>query len=367
MTERSSPSPHSAAQAEGSALPAVLMAMAGRGAGGAESVFCRLAGALAGRGVAVSALVRPQQAIQGSLGAAGVPHETAPFHLRFDLTTPRRLRRLLASQRPDIVLAFMQRAAAAIPPGPYCLLGRLGGPYPLRRFRHCDSLIVPAPRLHDHVVAAGWAAARVHLLPNFLADRYDEVLPPTVQARPESGSVLLGLGRLHAVKGFDLLLQALTRLPGAQLWLAGAGPAEAALKRLAGSLNLADRVRFLGWQTDPLPLLRQADLLVVPSRREPFGNVVLEGWMAGCPVLASDADGPAWLIEREVSGELVPRGDSAALATAIARLLAEPERRRALARGGRKAYLEGFTEARGVQAYLDLFQRLRAGPKQSAG
>jgi len=64
------------------------------------------------------------------------------------------------------------------------------------------------------------------------------------------------------------------------------------LQHLAGSLGIADRVRFLGWQDDPLSPMQLVDLLVVPSRREPLDNVIVEAWMAGYPVFATTADGP---------------------------------------------------------------------------
>jgi len=342
------------------------MTMAGQAGGGAESYFGRLAAALKRRGLTVSAVVRPHPPLLGALSSAGIQPETAPFGGRLDFKTRGLLKRSLATHKPDIVLAFMQRAAAFTPKGPYRLVGRLGGPYPLGRFRHCDHLIAPTPGLVEHIVQAGWPREKATLLPNFLADRAQERRPPPPLPRPDQGALLLGLGRFHQVKGFDVLLQALAAVPNATLWLAGSGPEEVALRHLAGALNLTARIRFLGWQDDPLPLLRMADLLVVPSREEPLGNVVLEGWMAGCPVLASATAGPSWLIEEEVSGALVRPGNPALLAQAIRRLLAEPALRQRIAEGGRNAFLDRFEEVRGVEAYLTFFRQLRRPAEQQA-
>ncbi len=339
----------------------VMMTMAGRGGGGAESFFARLAAALTRRKIAVSAVVRPHPQLLAGLAAAGIKPETAPFHPRLDLTTRKTLKRSLAAQTPEIVLAFMQRAAALTPKGSYALVGRLGGPYPLKRFRHCDHLIAPAPHLLEHIVAAGWPRERTTLLPNFIADRAEERRPPPGLPRPDQGTLILALGRFHQVKSFDVLLQALAAVPGATLWLAGSGPEEVPLRHLAGALNLTARVRFLGWQGDPLVLLRMADLLVVPSREEPLGNVIIEAWMAGCPVLASAGAGPSWLIEEGLSGALVKPGNPALLAAALRDLLADPAHRHRLAEGGREAYLAGFTEDKGAEAYLTFFERLRRG------
>ncbi|MEQ8652216.1 MAG: glycosyltransferase [Kiloniellales bacterium] len=344
----------------------VMMTMAGREGGGAESFFARLAGGLTRREVEVSAVVRPHPPLLASLAAAGVKPETAPFRARLDLKTRTLMKRKLATEQPDVVLAFMQRAAALTPKGPYRLVGRLGGPYPLGRFRHCDHLIAPAPHLVEAIVEAGWPRDRVSLLPNFLRDRAEERRPPPGLPRPDTGSLVLGLGRFHQVKGFDTLIQALAAVPNATLWMVGSGPEEVSLRHLAGSLNLTARIRFLGWQDDPLPLLRMADLLVVPSREEPFGNVVLEGWMAGCPVLASASAGPSWLIEDGRSGVLFKPGNPALLAAAMRSLLAEPALRGDLAEGGREAYLAGFSEDQGIDAYLAFFDRLCAASAKQA-
>ncbi|MEO1191001.1 MAG: glycosyltransferase [Pseudomonadota bacterium] len=341
----------------------LVMTLAGQAGGGAESVFGRLALGLAKDGMTVSTVLRPQEPLLGQLQAGGLAVQTTGFGLRGDLATAWRLRRHLARRRPEVVIAFMQRAAAATPRGPYHLLGRLGGSYPLKRFRHCDGLIVPTPGLRQHCIDAGWPETRVWMLRNFLADRQGEALAPVM--RPP-GPLLLGLGRLHKVKGFDRLIAALVQLPDAHLWLAGKGPEEAALRSQAAALGVSDRVSFLGWQDDPLPLLRTADLLVVPSRAEPFGNVVLEAWMAGCPVLASATEGPSWLIGAGQSGALVAEEGAEAWAAAIAGLLANPRQRDALAQGGRHSYLKNFTEAGGIAAYRALFDRLHRAPRSGS-
>ena len=67
-------------------------------------------------------------------------------------------------------------------------------------------------------------------------------------------------------------------------------------------LGIADRVSFLGWREDVPELLANADFLVCPSLHEPLGNVVIEAWSAGLPVVATASDGPAGLIETGSAG-----------------------------------------------------------------
>lgn len=109
------------------------------------------------------------------------------------------------------------------------------------------------------------------------------------------GPHLVAAGRLVEQKGVDILLEALaqarTALPTADLTLLGEGPMEAQLKAQCGRLGLNDAVRFAGFQDNPYPYLRHADLLVLASRYEGLPNAVLEGLGLGTPVVAADCPG----------------------------------------------------------------------------
>jgi glycosyltransferase involved in cell wall biosynthesis len=110
-------------------------------------------------------------------------------------------------------------------------------------------------------------------------------------------------------------------------------------------------------------LLAACEILVVPSRIEPLGNVVLEGFCATRPIVAAAADGPRELIEDGRSGLIVPIGDDAAMANAIASLLADPARARAIAQAGRAEFDAHHAEAPVLAAwalFLEAAARIRA-------
>jgi glycosyltransferase involved in cell wall biosynthesis len=137
------------------------------------------------------------------------------------------------------------------------------------------------------------------------------------------------------------------------------------LEALAARLGVSDRVRFLGWREDTPFLLGSADLLVCPSIHEPLGNVVIEAWSAGLPVVATASDGPAGLIEDGVNGLLVPLpdrpgGGPPALARALERLCADRALRTRLGQAGRCAYEAAFTEEAVVAQYRQFFDRIAA-------
>ncbi len=138
---------------------------------------------------------------------------------------------------------------------------------------------------------------------------------------PQAAPLAVALGRLHRNKGLDVLIRAAAAIPELFVWIAGEGPEANALRRLSRDRGVADRIRFLGWRSDRAALFAAADLCVYPSREEPFGNVVVEAWSCGVPLIATRTPGPSWLIRDNEDAILAPVDDVAALAEAIRILL----------------------------------------------
>ena len=233
----------------------------------------------------------------------------------------------------------------------------------MQYYRRCQHLIGNTRAIVDYAVSQGWPRERAHYLPNFVPD--PRALPGaggSALQRPHA-PLALALGRLHPNKGFDLLLDALATIDEVHLWIAGEGPLRDDLARQAERLGLGGRVRFLGWRDDVPALMRTADFLVCPSRHEPLGNVVIEAWAAGLPVVAIASDGPAALIEDGSSGLLVPLpeelgGAAQPLADAMRQIAGDAALRAGLAQGGRAAYEASFTEAAVVGRYRAFFDEV---------
>ncbi len=118
---------------------------------------------------------------------------------------------------------------------------------------------------------------------------------------------ILAVGRLSYQKGFDLLIRAVAELKNLdwRLRILGTGPLESELTDLAESLDVGDRVQFMGFQKNPHALMRASDLLVLSSRWEGLPNVVLEGLAAGVAILATRCPtGPEEIITPGIDGEL---------------------------------------------------------------
>jgi glycosyltransferase involved in cell wall biosynthesis len=336
----------------------LAQAMAGARHGGAETFFVRLALALHRAGQPQGLVIRRDAERAAALRAGGLAPLELPFRGLVDYRTRFGLRRFLREYRPQVVLTWMSRATRLCPPGEFVHVGRLGGYYDLKYYRRCDHLIGNTRDIVAHLVRSGWPESHAHYLPNFVPDMSG---PPIARASldtPAGAPLALALGRLHPNKGYDVLIDALARATGIHLWLAGEGPLRAQLESRTQRLGLANRVRFLGWREDTAALLAAADMLVCPSRHEPLGNVVIEAWAAGVPVVAAASAGPAGLIRDGVTGLLAPVDDADALARAMSRLAKDRTLHRELADAGRSAFAAEFSENVVVAQYRDFFERI---------
>ncbi len=336
----------------------LAQAMAGAHHGGAETFFVRLALALNRAGQEQCLIIRRDAERAAALRAGGLSPVELPFGGLLDVRTRFRMQRILRAYRPQVVLTWMSRATRLCPRGDFVHVGRLGGYYDLKYARRRDHLIGTTRDLVAYVVRSGWPESRAHYLPNFVPEMTAPRIARASLGTPEGAPLALALGRLHANKGFDVLIEALARAPGIFLWLAGEGPERVHLENRARRLAVANRVRFLGWREDTAALLAASDMLVCPSRHEPLGNVVIEAWAAGTPVIAASSVGPAALIRDGATGLLVPIEDADALARAMTRMAESRSLRAGLAAAGRAAYAEEFSESVVVRQYRDFLARV---------
>lgn len=168
------------------------------------------------------------------------------------------------------------------------------------------------------------------------------------------GARILTVGTMKAVKNHSLLLRAFARLdqPDARLMFVGDGTGRDALLSLARELGLADRVILAGFHRDPTPFYKTADLFVLSSNYEGFGNVIVEAMACGTPVVSTNCpSGPAEILENGRFGHLVPVGDADALSKAMGAALDEPVDRDVL-----KGRAADFSPEIAARKYLDLLK-----------
>lgn len=181
-----------------------------------------------------------------------------------------------------------------------------------------------------------------------------------VEPLPHEGVVLVAVGRLNAQKGFDVLLQALQQLhheDGVRLLIVGGGEEHEALTRQSSALGLGEQVRITGWTDQVRDFLSRGDVFVLPSRSEGFPLAIVEAMLAGLPVVASEVGGVPEAVSDGESGLLVPKDDPERLATALQRLIDDPQLRVRMGRRGRNLATR-FTDERMARSYLDLWLQL---------
>jgi glycosyltransferase involved in cell wall biosynthesis len=178
---------------------------------------------------------------------------------------------------------------------------------------------------------------------------------------PETRPLVVSVGHIRPVKGFDVLLQTAARVPEATFAIAGDTHDEAHARDLAqraSAAGLAGRFVFLGPVENVPALLYSADVFCLLSRSEGMSNAVLEAMACGLPCVATRVGGNPEVIQEGRTGFLVDDGDSEGAAARILELLEDRARARAMGAEGRRAVEENFTTEVMIKNVVDSYERL---------
>jgi glycosyltransferase involved in cell wall biosynthesis len=280
-----------------------------------------------------------------------------------------------APRPPDIVHAHALSAAARVRTLPIPTVINLPG--------MADPRDIPDLQLADAIVADGFAAEH---LPAALG-RPVEHVPKGVDVdvfRPDGpnrraafgldgGRVALVASRLVPIKNVALAVDAMSIVarerPNLRLLIVGDGPLSATLESRVATLGLTEQVIFAGRvEHRAMPeWYRSADLFVLPSEFDNSPNVVLEAMASGLPVVATDVGGLRQYMQHGVNGDLVPAGDSTALAMAIARYTDDEDLSARVGRRNRDDVVAGFSWAQSARVLRSVYDRVIAGGKTARG
>lgn len=375
--------------------PYIMFFLPCLGGGGAEMHAVRVGAALASFGYVVAFAV----CRRGGSYECMLPHEVMIHYLPTGgmgsstlqlIRSISKLRELIREQKPDILCPVMDgpavaaiRAVSKSRPKPKIVVSVQVSPFSQFVDRGgiiCKFLTYQIKKNYpkaDHVVAlsAGVARELISLVPS-LQSRISVIhnagvaaaAPPVLSeeespAKPEEGRLIVACGRLTEQKGYSYLLEAFTRVlkrENATLWILGDGPLRRYLEQLARSLGISRQVVFLGFRDNAQAYMQVADVFVLPSLWEGFGNVIVEAMAVGTPVVASDCPhGPGEIIDNNKNGLLVEPANVEALADALLKMLGDDESRRRLAEAGIER-AQDFTPSRIAAQYADAFRYVLA-------
>ncbi len=315
-----------------------------RGWRGGESQTLALALGLRERGYRCLMALQPEGGLHERARAAGLACVPLAMRGEFDLRAARRLAELIRTERVDLL---HYHTAHAVTLG--TLAGLIGGrrpavasrrvSFPLRggplaRLKYSyrvDRVVAVSEAIRRGLIGRGLDPARVMTVHSGIdPDRFAGGDPARLRASlPAPGdtwgadTILIGtVGHLAAHKGFDRFLQAAAlaarELPGARFVIVGGGKEEGALVRLAGRLDLDDRLVIAGFRNDMPDVFAGLDLFVLSSTSGEGSPAVLkEAMAAGVPLVAAALDGVEEIVEDGLHGLLTPLGDAPAMARAI--------------------------------------------------
>jgi len=297
------------------------------------------------------------------------------------------LRRLVKQLQPDIVFSTLDHAncvavvaTQGMPVRRRIVLGvqtpptRYQNPVPLSNRFVLSAMQFLYPKA-DAIVALSKGAAGdlISLVPT-IHDRtsvihnigFDDgvILAAREAVKWDRRPLIVAVGRLVREKGYPYLIRAFKRVRSrvaAQLVIIGDGAQRDLLQQMIHHEQLADSVTLMGFQKNPFKYMATADIFVLSSIWEGFGNVIVEAMACGAPVVATDCPyGPGEIITHGVNGLLVPPADEATLAEAILRLLGDSALRERLSQNGR-VRAQDFSAEKITTEYENLFLQLMQG------
>lgn len=206
---------------------------------------------------------------------------------------------------------------------------------------------------------------------HYVADGSPEAVAAELGLGPEHEKLAV-VARLTPWKGHMLLLDAFASIhrerPQARLLVIGdttfwEESYRDDLKKRAAKIGCADAVLWLGFRDDVATILAMSDMLVLPSFYEPFGIVIVEAMLAGKPVIAMDSGGPPEIVSDGETGIIAKTGSAGHLADAIASLLEDPARLRAMGEAGRQRAITHFDIRQAVRKIETIYEEMMNGSR----
>lgn len=247
-----------------------------------------------------------------------------------------KLQRLVKREEPDLIIThgnrahyMMKKAAGKIP-----VVGVLHT-FSFNHIKNCDYVISVSDAMRRELIISGYPENRSSVIPNMIR------LPSNMKyVTPDISSIpVIGLmTRIEKIKGVDIFIKALELLKSQNIEfkakIAGIGSEYENVEKLIIELGLEKNIQMLGWVKDKEAFYKQIDILTVPSREEPFGIVILEGFFNSKPVIVSNVSGPMEIVENYKDALVFDNENYVELSELLIKMLSNKELTKKLTENG---------------------------------
>jgi len=356
--------------------PRVLHVITPSRMAGAETFLVRLV-RRTGDGGVVHRCASSRSAANAEMRVAGMTFDTLAISGKANLLAIPRLSHAVRRHKIDVLHSHLSTASW------WCgWLERVGGPRSIGHVHGFTSakwhrgqthLIACSAAVKQDLLSKGFAAERITVM-HYPVDPDDiRTTRSRLDLRTELGAspdtpIVGAFAHLSLKKGYRELVRAaeivLRKMPAAQFWCSGEGALRGELEETARAMGIADKFKLLGFRRDVPDLMRDVDVMCLPSHREPFGLVYVEAALAEKAVVACNAGGAPEIIMHGETGLLVPPptvdgpSNVTALAEAVLTLLDNRERAADMGRRGRELALQRFTWPRYLDGLNALYARV---------
>lgn len=342
----------------------ITQIMLSAGFGGAERLFVDVCLSLCERGHTVQAVCHPRFEALEQLTHENLQVDYLEAHWDWSPLARFRLRRLLASYRPQVIHIHLARGAAI---GGAAAKGlnipaaaNLHNYVNLKYYRQINHFFPGTVDQQVYLERKGISKSRISVVPHF--SRIPIVEEPEDVNSADSLPVFIAFGRFVKKKGFHILLESMKILSEqglkSRLLLGGDGPEKQNLERQIAAEGLNEMVSLTGWVHDVANFLKEGPFFVLPSLDEPFGIVVLEAMACGKIIISTASQGPREILSDDTA-YLVPIDDAPALAAALRAATLDRRKAHEKAVKALDRYRKNYAPGKVLPLYENIFRQMR--------